>query len=126
MENVCVMSHASDIDGVGSAALIRMRYGVPLKRIFFADYSTESLDYVDSKLKPLYGSGITLFITDLGTNESLVAEYRSIIDAVRKGGGRVIWFDHHPWPAQAVLGSSIGNLMPTFCRHLAIARRANR
>lgn len=102
MENVCAISHASDIDGVGSAALIRMKYGVPLKRLFFTDYSKESLDYVDSKLKPLYRSGITLFITDLGTNESLVKKYKSIIDAVRKGAGRVIWFDHHPWPAQAI------------------------
>lgn len=102
MQNICVMSHASDIDGVGSAALIRRKYGVPLNRLFFADYSKESLEYVNSKLKPLYKSGISLFITDLGVNDRLIDPYKKILKEVKSNGGRVIWFDHHPWTKRAV------------------------
>ncbi len=102
MENICVISHASDIDGVGSAALIRRKYAVPLKRLFFSDYSKSSLEYVDSRLRPLYKSAITLFLADLGTNESLIEGYRHILESVLKGGGKVIWLDHHPWSKRAI------------------------
>ncbi len=100
--SIAVLSHASDIDGVGSSALIKAKYGIPASMLFFADYSKQSLGYVDSKLAGIYKNGIVLFITDLGVNDSLIAAYRKILLAVKKGGGKVVWFDHHPWSDRAV------------------------
>ena len=97
MQKIFVLSHASDIDGVGSAALIRMKYGVPTSRLFFSDYSKEGISYVGRKLAPFYGEGITLFITDLGVNDLLIGSYKAMIDNIKKGGGKVFWFDHNPW-----------------------------
>ncbi|MHB1830036.1 MAG: hypothetical protein ACYCO0_01455 [Candidatus Micrarchaeaceae archaeon] len=102
MQKTFVLSHASDIDGVGSAALIRMKYGVPTSRLFFSDYSKEGISYAGKKLAPFYGEGITLFIADLGVNDLLIGSYRAIIDSIRKGGGKVFWFDHHPWTQKGI------------------------
>ncbi len=102
MQKVFVLSHASDIDGVGSAALIRMKYGVPTSRLFFSDYSKEGISYAGRKIARFYREGITLFIADLGVNDALIGSYRTIIDGVRKGGGRVFWFDHHPWTQKGI------------------------
>ncbi|MCL4365542.1 hypothetical protein M1590_04440 [Candidatus Marsarchaeota archaeon] len=103
MNNVFVMSHASDIDGVGAAALIRMKYNVPLSHIFFSEYSEEAVYYVHEGLLHVYGKGITLFITDLGVDDRLIKGYLRIINGVRSGGGRVFWFDHHPWSDNAIM-----------------------
>ncbi len=102
MRNIFIMSHQSDIDGVGSAALIRMKYEVPLSNIFFTDYSKAGLEYVDKNLSTMYKNGITLFIADLGINDSLIPSYKKIVDHVKKHNGSVVWFDHHPWPESAV------------------------
>ncbi len=102
MGYVFVMSHASDIDGVGSAALVKRKYALGQDRMFFADYSKESLEYVDSRLEKHYGKGMTLFVADLGVNEGLVGTYKKILAKVASGGGKTYWFDHHPWDAKAI------------------------
>ncbi len=102
MQNVFVMSHASDIDGVGSAALIKKKFNLPLSRLFFSDYSKESIGYVDSKLEDHYKEGITLYIADLGVNDSIVDSYLSILKKVKKYGGKIYWYDHHPWTELAI------------------------
>ncbi len=102
MNNVYVISHASDIDGVGAAALIKMKYGVTLSHIFFSEYSEEAISYVDDRLSGSYKKGITLFITDLGVDDRLISSYLKIINGVKRNGGRVFWFDHHPWSANAI------------------------
>ncbi len=100
--NIFVLSHASDIDGVGSAALIRMKYGVPLSNILFSEYSEEGIGYAESYLSKRYRKGITLFVTDLGVDASLYRRYLRIIKSVKASGGMVFWFDHHPWEPYAV------------------------
>ncbi len=102
MENIFVMSHASDIDGVGSAALIQMKYKLPSSRLFFSDYSKEGLAYVDKNLGKFYKTGITLFIADLGVNPKIEPSYLQILKKVKKYGGKVCWFDHHPWSDSAI------------------------
>jgi hypothetical protein len=97
MKNVIVISHSSDIDGVGSAALIKMRYGVPTGRIFFTDYSPESLGKISRSVRRIASRGTTLFITDLGVNEDAVSVVYGVLKFIRDGGGRIFWFDHHPW-----------------------------
>lgn len=101
METV-VISHSSDIDGVGSASLIRRKYGVPLGNLFFTNYIKENLEYVQRKLKRFYPKGVTLFITDLGVNERIAGNFLEIIKGVKRNGGRVVWLDHHPWTDESL------------------------
>ncbi len=98
------ITHGNDIDGIGSAALIRMRVGISLDRIFFTDYSREGVSRVRKAVESISeANGRTdLFITDLGMNKTLLGEYAQIIRAARKGGGRVIWMDHHVWNDEAL------------------------
>ncbi len=102
MKNVIVISHASDIDGVGSAALIKMKYGVPTNRIFFTDYAPESLEEISRSITEILTDNTTLFITDLGVNKKTVPVFYSILKSVKDGGGKIFWFDHHPWASDAV------------------------
>lgn len=93
------VTHANDIDGVGSAALIKMKYGIPSDNVFFTDYSKRGVEYVDGKIGEMAAKkGVSLlFLTDLGMNDSLLEKYKEIIKKVKRGGGKVIWFDHHVW-----------------------------
>lgn len=99
------ISHASDIDGVASAALIKMRYGVPSNRIFFSDYSEEGLSYTISSVERLLRKKekILLFLADLGVNDSIYPKFLSIVKSVKKNGGKVIWFDHHVWEEREIM-----------------------
>ncbi len=102
--NAISITHANDIDGIGSAALIRMKLGIGLDRIFFTDYSREGVARVRKAVESISeaNGGTDLFITDLGMNKTLLGEYAQIIRAVRKGGGRAIWMDHHVWDDEAL------------------------
>ncbi len=102
MQNIFVLSHASDIDGVGSAALIKTKYSIPAGNLFFSDYSKQGLGYVDGKLRGRYRNGVTLFIADLGVNDAIIPSYSRIISNVKRHGGKVYWFDHHPWSDDAI------------------------
>ena len=96
------LTHANDIDGLGSAALLKIAYGMSSENIFFTDYSAEGLSYSIKKLSERIGKrSITLFMTDLGMNDYLIDTYRKIIMKVKRQGGKVFWFDHHVWsPSQ--------------------------
>lgn len=92
------LTHANDIDGLGSAALLKVAYGMGSENIFFTDYSEEGLSYSIKKLSERIGKkSITLFMTDLGMNDYLIDTYRKIIMKVKRQGGKVVWFDHHVW-----------------------------
>ena len=99
---IMVISHASDIDGVGSAALISMKYGVDPKNIFFSDYSPSSLGSIKESIRKGAKKGTSLFITDLGVNEKTVPIFKEILQTIKSRQGRVFWFDHHPWAKNAI------------------------
>jgi hypothetical protein len=101
MRNIIVISHSSDIDGVGSAALIKMKYRVPTSRIFFTDYAPKSLERVSRDVKAQLSKGTTLFITDLGVNGNALSVFQDMLESVKAAGGEVFWFDHHPWSSGA-------------------------
>ncbi|MDE1824032.1 MAG: hypothetical protein KGH74_01905 [Candidatus Micrarchaeota archaeon] len=102
MQNVFVISHSSDIDGVGSAALIGAKYGVPSKNMLFTNYSKESVEYVEKEMKKRHAQGMTLFLADLGVNERIIGNFLRIINSVKRSNGTVIWFDHHPWTKESI------------------------
>ena len=92
------LTHANDIDGLGSAVLLKMAYGIKSENIFFTDYSTGGLSYSMKKLSERIGKKkVTLFITDLGMNDYLMETYKKMIMKIKEQGGKVIWFDHHVW-----------------------------
>lgn len=93
------ITHANDIDGIGSAALLKERYMIPSARIFFTDYSIEGISYVEKSLRKIldWETGTVLFLTDLGMNKKLIRTFIRIIREVKQKRGRVIWFDHHVW-----------------------------
>ena len=101
-KGIMIISHASDIDGVGSADLISIKYGVDPKNIFFSDYSTESLKAIKDAIKKGAKKGTSLFITDLGVNGKTVPIFKEILRTIKHRGGRVFWFDHHPWSSAAI------------------------
>ena len=98
MEEVFVLSHAGDIDGIGSAALLRMKYGVALKNIFFSTRDFEDIPKVISAIQRSAGKNPTLFITDLGIDEKSAGQFLKLVRLVKARHGTVFWFDHHNWP----------------------------
>lgn len=102
MRNVAVLSHIADIDGVGAAALVRMRYGMPLSHIFFTGHSRGEVADACAELRGLSGSGVLLFITDLSPNAETIGLYGSLISRTKSNGGSVVWLDHHVWLRDAI------------------------
>ena len=102
MEEVISISHATDIDGVGGSSLIRMKYGIPQDRVFFTDYNVESIRMVEKGIKRLLTNKTTVFLIDLGVNERTGPAFLSMLRNVKRKGGKVLWFDHHPWTGKSV------------------------
>ena len=96
------ITHATDIDGIGSAALLKMRYGIPDSRQFFTDYSPTGIEYVFEQLRKVHMGGDNLFIADLGLNKGTVRIFSEMIRFIKRNGGHVVWFDHHPWDAESI------------------------
>lgn len=88
-DGIVCLSHKADVDGLGSAALVRMavRAGTVL-----ADYGNQI-----TKLKKIAAdtSLESLYICDLGLNKSNKKEFIDIIRNLRKNGVQVTYIDHH-------------------------------
>ena len=102
LKNIVVLTHATDIDGVGAASLLKIKYSIPNNRLFFSSYSKEGIVYAESKFRKFYGKGFVLFVTDLSVNEPTIPVWIKIIKEIKAKGGKVFWFDHHPWSDFAV------------------------
>ncbi len=96
-DQIFVLTHGNDLDGLGSAALIRRRYHVPLENIFFLDYGDDKLNYaVENILKRSVGKSI-VFVADTGMSDGQILPFKRLILHIKKSGGKVFWFDHHHW-----------------------------
>ncbi|MDE1762299.1 MAG: hypothetical protein KGH59_02555 [Candidatus Micrarchaeota archaeon] len=102
MQNIAVLTHNADIDGVGSAVMLRIKYNLPTDRLFFSSYAKEDILYAERRIRKFYRKGFVLFITDLSLNDPVIPVWHEIIKRVRSKGGSVIWFDHHPWSDEAI------------------------
>ncbi len=96
-----VLTH-TDADGVGSAALLKMGYGIESKNIFFSEPSKEDIENATRRVLKLCGKGTTLYVTDLSCNESSIALLSGFVKSVKRKGGFVVWLDHHPWSDRAI------------------------
>ena len=97
MRDVISLTHATDIDGVGSAALIRMKYGIPTERAFLTDYRTETIESAYKGMRGFIKKGTVLIAADLAVGTESGRSFFKIVNAVKRAGGHVMWFDHHPW-----------------------------
>ena len=97
MENIAVISHIADIDGVGSAALLKMKFKIPSRNLFFISHDPEDLELVERMLVPLFKKKTSLFITDMNPGPKTAKIFKRIITRAKRSGGRVIWLDHHFW-----------------------------
>jgi oligoribonuclease NrnB/cAMP/cGMP phosphodiesterase (DHH superfamily) len=97
MRNIAVLSHIADIDGVGAAALVKMKYRIPASNMFFTSYGRKETEDAEKEMTPLLRRRITLFITDLAVEPLALPAYTRIINKVKAHGGKVIVLDHHPW-----------------------------
>ncbi len=113
-DDVATLSHTSDIDGVGAAALVRMRYRMPLSNMFFTGYSAEEVFKAEERLGRLYRRGLLLFITDLVPESDAVPIYERIVKNVNANGGKVVFLDHHPWSSEAAKRIAARCLFATF------------
>ncbi len=100
--NLFSLTHQSDIDGVGSAALIKMNYGLPSKNMFFTDYSVENVTKSATAIKKAAKEGAVLIIADFGLNKLIEDQMSGLIDNIKKKKGSVYWFDHHPWSEEHI------------------------
>lgn len=96
-KNIFSLTHQSDIDGVGSAALIKMSYGIPNKNMFFADYSPANVIRSKQEITKAAKDGAVLIIADLGLNEATKQPMLDLIKTIKNKNGSVYWFDHHMW-----------------------------
>ena len=101
-KKIFVMTHASDMDGIGSAALIRMRLNVPTENIFLLNYTVPKLEYASQQILKHAKEGITLFITDTGINSSHIMQYKKLFLELKRHGGKIFWIDHHHWEEDAI------------------------
>ncbi len=97
MENVAVITHIADMDGIGSAAMVKMKFGMPSGNAFFAAHSATEMIEVERGMRKLYSKGILLFITDLALRKETAPFFERIIRKVHEGGGAVVLLDHHAW-----------------------------
>ncbi len=102
MNNIFALCHQSDIDGVGSAALIKIRYGIPLRNIFFTDYSLDNMLLSKKRICSTAKRGAVLIIADLGLNKATKKPFSEMIDYIHRIDGKVYWFDHHVWDADGI------------------------
>ncbi len=102
MRNVAVLSHIADIDGVGAAALVRMRYRIPLNQIFLISHDRDEVLKAAQGLRRLGGKGLLVFITDLNPSADTMDVYESMVKEIKGRGGSVVWLDHHVWSKEAI------------------------
>ncbi len=96
--NFLVFSHEQDVDGLFSAAVLKMVY--PQSEVILTNYGFENMLAVKDKIisfTQLYDSG-TIIISDISINQE---SYLPILDALnisKQKGFSNIWIDHHIWP----------------------------
>jgi uncharacterized protein len=90
-----------------SAAVSLIRY--PQARVVFINYSAESFARVKGTIESEIGGsqeGGIFIISDigLGADDNLIEALRECFILARSNNWSVYWFDHHPWPRNAVDG----------------------
>jgi oligoribonuclease NrnB/cAMP/cGMP phosphodiesterase (DHH superfamily) len=96
--NFLIFSHEQDVDGLFSAAVLRMAY--PDSQVILTNYGFQNMLAVKKEILSFtqsFDSG-TIIISDIGVNhESYIPIYEAL-SASKQRGFSNIWIDHHVWP----------------------------
>ena len=96
--NFLIFSHEQDVDGLFSAAILRMVY--PDSGVILTNYGFQNMLDVKNKILSFtqsHDSG-TIIISDIGVNyESYLPVYEALSTSKLRGFSN-IWIDHHVWP----------------------------
>ncbi|MCL4389297.1 MAG: hypothetical protein M1528_01045 [Candidatus Marsarchaeota archaeon] len=90
------VTHARDLDGMASAALITRNYKIPLENIIFFDYG-DSFSDITEEIAAKHPQKSVFVFSDVGVNRDLLGEYVKLLPRLAKRGNKVIWLDHHQW-----------------------------
>jgi uncharacterized protein len=95
--NCLIFSHEQDVDGLFSAAVLRMMY--PHSEVILTNYGFQNMLAVKNKILSFtqsYNLG-TIVISDIGANyESYLPIYEALSTSKQRGFSN-IWIDHHVW-----------------------------
>ena len=96
--NFLIFSHEQDVDGLFSAAILRMVY--PDSEVILTNYGFQNMLDVKNEILSFtqsHDSG-TIIISDIGVNyESYLPVYEALSTSKLRGFSN-IWIDHHVWP----------------------------
>ncbi len=96
--NSLIFSHEQDVDGLLSAAVLRMVY--PHSEVILTNYGFQNMLAVRNKILSFTQSHNlgTIIISDIGVNyESYLPVYDALSISKQRGFSN-IWIDHHVWP----------------------------
>lgn len=96
--NFLIFSHEQDVDGLFSAAVLRMVY--PQSEVILTNYGFQNMMAVKNKILSFTQSHNlgTIIISDIGINyESYMPVYEALSTSKQRGFSN-IWIDHHVWP----------------------------
>lgn len=96
--NFLIFSHEQDVDGLFSAAVLRMVY--PQSEVILTNYGFQNMLALKNKILSFMQSrnSGTIIISDIGINyESYPHVYEALSTSKQRGFSN-IWIDHHVWP----------------------------
>ncbi|MDQ3887854.1 MAG: hypothetical protein M3251_01125, partial [Thermoproteota archaeon] len=96
--NSLIFSHEQDVDGLFSAAVLRMIF--PYSEVILTNYGFQNMLAVKNKILSFTQSHNlgTIIISDIGINyESYLPVYEALSTSKQRGFSN-IWIDHHVWP----------------------------
>jgi uncharacterized protein len=98
--NFLVFSHEQDVDGLWSAAVLKMTY--PQSEVMFTNHGFQNMlaeKYRILSFTKSSNSG-SILISDIGiNNESHLPVFEALSFSKQKGFSN-IWIDHHVWPVE--------------------------
>jgi uncharacterized protein len=96
--NFLIFSHEQDVDGLFSAAVLRMEY--PQSEVILTNYGFQNMLAIKNKILSFtqsFNSG-TIIISDIGLNQESYLPVYEALTISKQRGFLNIWIDHHKWP----------------------------
>ena len=96
-QNVLVFSHEQDVDGVFSAAILRITHGDP--KIILTNYGFENSVFIKNKIISFVNDNPSgkIIIADMGPNPESISPIIEGLTFANENKWKCIWIDHHIW-----------------------------
>ena len=107
--NVIILSHRRDFDGIASAAEILNEFKVGVDNIIFTNPTTDL--FIEALHEIEKYEDCIIYITDLSVADQGIDDITSSLKKIKGKNNKVIWLDHHPWSESSY--SKIKDLVDT-------------